>query len=55
VRDCDFNVTRYYDASGKEITLNQGKTFVEIVRDEDASKVLISDDPEVSTNVIDGM
>ena len=55
VRDCDFNVTRYYDASGKEITLNQGKTFVEIVRDEDASKVLISDDPEVSTNIIDGM
>jgi len=26
VRECDFNVTRYYDEDGNEITLNQGKT-----------------------------
>lgn len=55
VRDCDFNVTRYYDEAGNEITLNQGKTFVEIVRDEDASKILISGDPSVDSSVIDGM
>ena len=39
VRECDFNVTRYYDMTGQEITLNQGKTFVEIIREEDASGV----------------
>ena len=55
VRDCDFNVTRYYDMDGNEIKLNQGKTFVEIVRDEDASKLVISDDPDIDTYVIDGM
>ena len=40
---------------GNEIKLNQGKTFVEIVRDEDASKLVISDDPDIDTYVIDGM
>ena len=53
VRDCDFNVTRYYDKNGDEIKLNQGKTFVEIIRDDDASKLVISDDPEISSYVID--
>ncbi len=55
IRDCDFNVTRYYDMDGNEIKLNQGKTFVEIVREEDASKLVISDDPDIDTYVIDGM
>ena len=55
VRACDFNVTRYYDSEGNEITLNRGKTFVEIVRTNDASKVVISDDPSIDTHVIDGM
>ena len=55
VRDCDFNVTRYYDSEGNEITLNQGKTFVEIVRESDASKVVISDDPSISSSVIDNL
>ena len=55
VRECDFNVIRYYDMNGNEITLNQGKTFVEIVRNQDASKVVISDDPSIDTYIIDGL
>lgn len=42
VRQSDFHITRYYDMNGNEITLNQGKTFVEIVREQDASGVVIS-------------
>jgi len=55
VRECDFNVTRYYDASGNEIKLNQGKTFVEVVRTDDVSKIVISDDPNIDSSVIDGL
>ena len=55
VRECDFNVTRYYDPNGNEIRLNQGKTFVEIVRNQDAPKVVISDDPSVDTSIIDSL
>ena len=55
VRECDFNVTRYYDANGNEIRLNQGKTFVEIVRNQDDPKVVISDDPSIDTSIIDGL
>ena len=55
VRECDFNVTRYYDMNGNEIKLNQGKTFVEIVRNQDASKVVISDDPNVDSYIIDSL
>ncbi len=55
VRECDFNVTRYYDADGNEIKLNQGKTFVEIVRNQDAGMVVITDDPGVDTYVIDSL
>ena len=55
VRLCDFNVTRYYDESGNEIVLNQGKTFVEIVREQDAGMVVISDDYGIDTYVIDSM
>jgi len=60
VRECDFNVTHYYDESGNEITLNPGKTWVCIVRndvegeDNDAGNVLISDNPSVDSSVIDG-
>ena len=53
VRKCDFNITRYYDMEGNEITLNQGKTFVEIVREQDASHVVISDDPGIDTHITD--
>lgn len=53
VRNSDFNITRYYDMDGNEITLNQGKTFVEVVREQDASKVVISDDPNIDTYVTD--
>ena len=55
VRECDFNITRYYDANGNEIRLNQGKTFVEIVRNQDASKVVISDNPGIDTYIIDSL
>ena len=55
VRDCDFNVTRYYDSNGNEIKLNQGKTFVEIVRNQDDSKVVITDNTAIDTYIIDGM
>ena len=55
VRECDFNVTRYYDQNGNEIRLNQGKTFVEIVRNQDDSKIVISDDPSVDTYIIDSL
>ena len=55
VRECDFHVTRYYDMNGNEIKLNQGKTFVEIVRNQDASKVVITDDPYVDTYIIDSL
>ena len=49
----DFNVTRYYDMDGNEIKLNQGKTWVCIVRDSYSDHVTISDDPAISSNVID--
>ncbi len=55
VRECDFNVTRYYDANGNEIKLNQGKTFVEIVRNQDDPRVVISDDPSIDTSIIDSL
>ena len=55
VRECDFNVTRYYDANGNEIRLNQGKTFVEIVRNQDDPRVVISDDPSIDTSIIDSL
>ena len=55
VRECDFNVTRYYDAEGNEITLNQGKTFVEVVRTQDDPLVVLSDDPSIDTSIIDSL
>ncbi len=38
----NFSPTRYYDASGNEITLNQGKTWVCIVLDTESDKVQIN-------------
>ncbi len=55
VRECDFNVTRYYDMDGNEITLNQGKTFVEIIRESDTQKIVITDDPNVDTYITESM
>lgn len=55
VRECDFNVTRYYDADGNEITLNQGKTFVEVVRNQDDPLIVLSDDPSIDTSIIDSL
>ena len=55
VRECDFNVTRYYDGNGNEIRLNQGKTFVEIVRNQDDPRVVISDDPSIDSSIIDSL
>ncbi len=53
VRFSDFNVTRYYDMDGNEITLNQGKTWVCIVQDSYSDHVTISDDYNISSSVID--
>lgn len=50
----DFNVTRYYDMDGNEIKLNQGKTWVCVLRDSvEAEQTIISDDPSISSNAID--
>ena len=50
----DFNVTRYYDMDGNEIKLNQGKTWVFILRDSiEAESMIISDDPGISSDAID--
>ena len=49
----DFNVVRYYDMNGNEIKLNQGKTWVCIVRNSYSDHVTISDDPTISSDVID--
>ena len=50
----DFNVTRYYDMNGNEIKLNQGKTWVCILRDSvEAESMIISDDPSISSDAID--
>lgn len=50
----DFNVTRYYDMNGNEIKLNQGKTWVCILRDSiEAENMVISGDPNISSNAID--
>ena len=49
----DFNVTRYYDANGNQIMLNPGKTWVCIILDSDADRIVISDDPTISSDVID--
>ncbi len=40
----NFSPTRYYDADGNEITLNQGKTWVCIVLDTESGNVRISPD-----------
>lgn len=40
-KDSEFGITRYYDASGKEITLNQGKTWVCIIQDDRESKIVL--------------
>ena len=53
--ECDFSVTRYYDENGNQITLNQGKTFVEIVRNQDDPLVVLSDDPNIDTSIIDSL
>ena len=40
-KEDDFDITRYYDAAGNEITLNTGKTMVCIVEDSDMNGVVI--------------
>lgn len=53
VRSSDFNVTRYYDMEGNEITLNQGKTWVSIVQDSYTDDVTISADPDIPSDVFE--
>lgn len=40
-KDGEWGITRYYDAEGNEIKLNQGRTWVCIVRTERANRVVI--------------
>ncbi len=40
-KDTEFGPTRYYDSEGKEITLNQGKTWVCIVQSNRTDKIVI--------------
>lgn len=42
----DFGVTHYYDSTGNEITLNQGKTWICIILDNRVNNVVISDSVE---------
>ena len=37
----DTDVTRYYDATGKEITINTGKTYIALVPDDDWSDLVL--------------
>ncbi len=49
----DFYTTHYYDTNGNEITLNQGQTWICLVRNEAAGKVVITGDTSVSTDITD--
>lgn len=40
-KDEEFGITRYYDAQGKEITLNTGKTWVCIIQDNREDKIVL--------------
>jgi len=51
----DFEVTHYYDTDGNEITLNQGNTWICLIRNSAADSVLITDNASVSTDIIDSM
>ena len=41
-KDSEYGVTHYYDLNGKEITLNQGKTWVCIINNKDTDKIEIT-------------
>lgn len=40
-KDSEFGVTRYYDGSGKEITLNTGKTWVCVIQSDREGKIVL--------------
>ena len=50
----DFEVTSYYDMNGNEILLNPGQTWICLIRNSAASKVLITDDYSVPSDMTDG-
>ncbi len=49
----DFYTTHYYDMDGNEITMNQGQTWICLVRNNAAERVVITDNTGISTDVID--
>lgn len=49
-KDSEFGVTRYYDSKGKEITLNQGKTWICIVKDTEKESVEVLSDKETQSS-----
>jgi hypothetical protein len=49
----DFCTTTYYDLDGNEIVFNPGQTWVCLIRNSAADKVLITDDFNVSSDATD--
>ncbi len=49
----DFEITHYYDMDGNEIQLNRGQTWVCLVRNSAANRVIITDNTAISSDAID--
>ncbi len=49
----DFEVTHYYDMNGNEIKLNQGQTWICLIRNQAANKVIITDNTEIASDASD--
>ena len=49
----DFSETMYYDTDGNQIKLNQGQTWICLIRNSAADQVLITDDYTVSSDATD--
>lgn len=55
VYGADFNNTNYYDADGNIIDINPGQTWICLIRNQAANKVIITDDRSIDTDAIDYM
>ena len=51
----DFEVTHYYDENGNEIRLNPGQTWICLIRENAANKVMITDDFTISSDYTDNL
>ena len=50
----DFSETMYYDMNGDPIKLNRGNTWICLIRNSAADKVVISDDYSIPSDISDG-